>query len=371
MDIRVALTLWGAALIVAVWAALWVDRRLRRTATLYPSATELFDSLPQGLLLLDAAGLIRYANPHASRLLRLPPLPQPLPDQPWAERLQSEIGPLAAEATDGRLFIAPFDENRTMRWWVGPWEAWQVVMVEDVTDQHQSTQTMRLLMSDLSHELRTPLAALLTHLEIMRLPDIPTAARAQSLALMQGEVARMTRMVQALLALGWLESGNALEQHRIEMLPFVEGLVAQVQPQAEVRQLGLAIEAATPLPPVLGDRDRVRQLFLILLDNAIKYSRPGDRVTIHLHAQHDGIACTVCDTGAGIPAEALPQLTRRFYRANRGEDQPGSGLGLALAAEIVRRHGGHLDIESRTDGPDHGTCVRFVLPSATAKESEP
>lgn len=93
----------------------------------------------------------------------------------------------------------------------------------------------------------------------------------------------------------------------------------------------------------------------------IKYSRPGDRVIVSLGQADEGITCSVCDTGPGIPAEHLPHVTRRFYRAAPQEIE-GSGLGLALVEEILRRHQSRMEIESCTEGEETGTQVRFVLP---------
>jgi signal transduction histidine kinase len=110
----------------------------------------------------------------------------------------------------------------------------------------------------------------------------------------------------------------------------------------------------------LGNPDKLKQLFINLLDNALKYCQPGDSITVSLTAVHETVQCQVADTGAGIPAEHLPRLTEQFYRGRR--DVPGSGLGLAIVAEIVRQHNGRLSITSHTEGAEKGTAVVFTLP---------
>lgn len=112
-----------------------------------------------------------------------------------------------------------------------------------------------------------------------------------------------------------------------------------------------------------GDLDLV---FLNLLDNAVTYSRPGDRVMVSLQHIQKGVECTVCDTGPGIPAQHLPHVTRRFYRA-APQAAAGSGLGLAIVEEILRHHESRLEIESQAEGEETGTRVRFVLPVVTDK----
>jgi two-component system phosphate regulon sensor histidine kinase PhoR len=229
-------------------------------------------------------------------------------------------------------------------------------------------QSTRFLLSDLSHELRTPLATLLTHLEVLRLPQISEETRQQSVHLMQKEAARMTRLVHNLLELGSLDSGVAIEQRPVNLHAVLDQVLAQVTSQAEEQRIGLSQEVDPAIPLVIGDADRLRQVFLNLLDNAIKYSRPGDRVTVSLNqnASRDGIVCAICDTGPGIPVEHLSKITRRFYRV-ASEEVGGSGLGLALVEEILRRHRSQLEIESRTEGDHTGTCVRFVLPTLPAE----
>jgi signal transduction histidine kinase len=111
------------------------------------------------------------------------------------------------------------------------------------------------------------------------------------------------------------------------------------------------------------------QVFLNLLDNVAKHCRPGDRAVVSLERAEEGVACAVRDTGPGIPAEHLPHISRRFYRA-APQAVEGSGLGLALVEEILHRHGSRLEIESRTEGDETGTCVRFVLPVLPEEEGE-
>jgi signal transduction histidine kinase len=131
---------------------------------------------------------------------------------------------------------------------------------------------------------------------------------------------------------------------------------------AEERQVEIELIAASPQPRVLADPDRLTQVFLNLLDNAVKYARPGDRVVVELTPRHDRVACTVRDSGPGIPPEHLAHVRERLYRGRT--DVEGSGLGLALVDEILRLHRGELEIESHEDAATTGTTVRFALPIA-------
>jgi len=263
--------------------------------------------------------------------------------------------------TVGRYRTVSLPSGETVGWWVARSEGRHVVFVQDVTAQQRAEQAAGYLLSALSHELRTPIATILTHLEILQLPDISTETGQQSLRLLKTETQRMSRLVHRMLDLGRLETSAEIELGPIALLGVVEQAVAQMTPQAEERQIAISLQADTPLPLVLGNADYLLQVFLNLLDNGCKYSRLGDRVEVTLRRHQEGIECAVCDTGPGIPVEHLLHVTRRFYRANRRGTE-GSGLGLALVKEILRRHQSRLEIESRADGEETGTCARFILP---------
>ncbi len=367
LDLRGLLFGLLLSLVIAVAMAVWLDRRLRRKETTgalldvgeLPSA---LDRAPFGVLVLEGLRTCRYANSYACRLLDLAAPPCRLPEEPWIQALNEDrIAARLEPAAETRYRMVSLPSDQVVRWWVTPWGDLDLVFLLDITAQQRAEQAARHLLSDLSHELRTPLATILTHLEVLRLPDISEEIGQQSLRLLKEEAQRMARLVNDMLELGRLETTVELERRPLDLLALAEEVVAQVSPQAEERDIELSLEADTPLPPVLGDPDRLRQVFLNLLNNAITYSRPGDRVMVSLQREREGIACAVRDTGPGIPAEHLPHVTRRFYRV-APQEVAGSGLGLALVEEILRRHQSRLEIESRAEGKETGTRVRFVLP---------
>ncbi|HHH41718.1 MAG TPA: hypothetical protein ENK56_06905 [Chloroflexi bacterium] len=340
------------------------DSQLQATDALRP----VLEQAPFGWLILDGPRTCRYANAYARRLLDLAPPPAPLPDAPWAALLEEDREAARQEfVTAGRYRTVPLTDEQTIRWWVIPWGRRDVVFLQDTTSQKRAEEAAGHLLSELSHHLRTPLAAILTHLEVLSIPTLDDATAQLSLRLLKEEAHRMARLLQHMLDLGRLETRAEIERRPLDLLGIVEEAVAQITPQAEEKGVVLTMEVGTPLPLVVGDGDWLKQVFLDLLDNAVKFSRPGDRVTVSLHPEAERVLCAVCDTGPGIPAEHLPHLTRRFYRV-APQAVEGSGLGLALVAEVLRHHQSRLEIESHTEGEATGTCVRFTLPILPEEE---
>ena len=170
----------------------------------------------------------------------------------------------------------------------------------------------------------------------------------------------MSRLSNALLDLSRLQVTGQIERRPVDLLPLVQEIVAQMRPRAQEKGVDLAFESDAPLELVIGDAGRLKQVFLNLLDNALKYVRAGDRVGVSLRQGQNVVLCTVLDNGPGIPAQHLPHITKRFYRGVP-EGSGGSGLGLALVKEILRHLQSDLLIESKAQGDQTGTCVRFEL----------
>jgi signal transduction histidine kinase len=325
------------------------------------------------LLLLAKGGICQYASVQAARLLGLAADATRLPAAPWAQTLQADCEAARREGPDaGRYRSVAVPDGATaryLRWWASSLGERDLVLLLDVTPQQQAEEAARTLLNDLSHELRTPLATILTHLEVLNLPGVAEDVRGRSIALLREETRRMARLVHQMLELGRLETSATIERRPLDLLVLAEETVAQVGPQADERGIAMALEVGTPLPLALGDQDHLRRVLLNLLDNALKYSRTGDQVVLSLAPVEGGVRCAVRDSGPGIPPEHLPHLARRFYRAAPHEVE-GSGLGLALVAEILRRHGSALQVESESEGSDTGTCVWFVLPTASPPEGQ-
>jgi two-component system phosphate regulon sensor histidine kinase PhoR len=224
-----------------------------------------------------------------------------------------------------------------------------LVVLQDLTRVRRLETVRRDFISNISHELRTPLASLKALVDTLRdgaLEDPPAAQR--FLDRMETEVDALTQMVRELLELARIESGQVpFQLEQVTVAEIVSPSVERLRPQAERAKLQLTVELPPDLPPILADTERMQQVITNLVHNSIKFTPPGGAVTISATASGDEIVISVHDTGVGIPADDLPRIFERFYKADRARSGGGTGLGLAIAKHIVQAHKGRLWVESR------------------------
>jgi heavy metal sensor kinase len=219
------------------------------------------------------------------------------------------------------------------------------------------------LVADVSHELRTPLTTIQGNLDLLRrgASDDPVA-RADTLRAIADETARMRRIVNDLLLLAQADAGLQLHLQPVE----VDTLLLEVYRQAQVMAKGVTVRlGAEDQALVMGDIDRLRQLLLNLVDNAIKHSpAKSGQVTLTLSRANGWVQVGVQDNGAGISPEDLPHIFERFYRADPSRSRPGgSGLGLAIAKWVAEAHGGRIEVESQLG---KGSTFTVWLPELAA-----
>jgi heavy metal sensor kinase len=224
----------------------------------------------------------------------------------------------------------------------------------------------RRFAADASHELRTPLTALKGRIGVTLSRRRTNAEYESALQDLEHEVDRLIRLSTDLLFLVRLDQRRLpWEPGRVELSHLLQAIVEQVEPLAERKGLILTAE----IPPDIslrGDADHLIRLFLNLLANAVRYTPRGGRVAVLAQEEEGRVRVSVSDTGPGISPEHLPHLFERFYRTEtaRSRDDGGAGLGLAIAYEIARWHGGTLEVES---APGHGTTFTVQLPVQRAE----
>ena len=227
-------------------------------------------------------------------------------------------------------------------------------------DVLSATENMKNeFISSVSHELRTPLTAIKGWGETL------ASAGSQDTEMMQKgmrviikETERLAQMVEELLDFSRIQSGRlTLVKTKMDILAELEEAVLIYGERAKRENIAFVYHAPEMLPIIFGDKNRLRQVFINIIDNALKYSDSGDTVTVTAKEAEDTIEIIIADTGCGISAVDLPKVKTKFYKAN--STRRGSGIGLALANEIVMMHGGELLIDSKENV---GTTVTVVLP---------
>ena len=248
---------------------------------------------------------------------------------------------------------------------LGPDETGVAMVLHDITALRQLEQVRTEFVANVSHELRTPLTAIQGYLETLLggAMDDPAHAR-RFLEVVFRHTERLGRLLNDLTDLSNIELGRvSLHRGPIALAEVVEGTLAIIRAKADAG--GVRLEARMPadLPAVQADRDRLAQILINLVDNAVKYTPRGGQVAVEAAAGEGLVEVAVVDTGVGIPPADLPRITERFYRVDRARSRElgGTGLGLAIVKHLVAAHGGTLVIESR---PGEGTRVRVTLPAA-------
>lgn len=218
--------------------------------------------------------------------------------------------------------------------------------------------------ADVSHELRSPLTAVRGNLDLLKRGAVDDPEeRAQVVDAIDSETARMSRLVSDLLLLARQDSGVPIARHPVEL----DTLLLDIYRQALVIAKGVKVTLGSEDQAIiLGDRDRLKQVLLNLVDNAIKYTPQGGEVTLSLVKDENWVKIAVQDTGIGIAAENMPNLFDRFYRVDkaRSRDAGGTGLGLAIARSVVDAHNGKITVESQ---PGKGSTFTVWLPLPEAK----
>lgn len=239
--------------------------------------------------------------------------------------------------------------------------------MSDITEQKELDQLKDDLVATVSHELRTPLASLRGFIELLLHREFSSEKRRQFLTIMHEESMRLTRLINDFLDLQRMASGRQPYSFAtIDVAQFVRDRVALFSEEETTHPLCLAL--TEPLPRMSVDEDRLHQVLVNLVSNARKFSPPHSPVTIRVWQQGEEVIFSVKDCGVGIPAEALSQLFRKFFRVDNRATRNigGTGLGLALVKEIVEAHHGRVWVESEVGV---GSTFFFALPIASVEIS--
>ena len=325
----------------------------------------LFLHMTDGVVAFAEDGSIVHCNPAASEMLdndveimdyqSLFGTLYPLSELVQLQRPNYKEAELHIHGKFLEVYFAPFAQEG------GPGV---LTVLHDVTVQRKNEEMRKEFVANVSHELRTPLTNVRSYAETLRdSDDIPRETSNSFLDIIIGETDRMTHIVQDLLTLSRLESGRTdLKMTRFHFGDAIENVCRAVDLEAQRHRHQLCRDfSLEDLPMIIGDRDRLEQVMMNVIGNAIKYTPDGGTIRVNAGTSGSKVWMEVADNGIGIPKSDWNRIFERFYRVDkaRSRESGGTGLGLSIAREIVQRHGGTIGL---TDHQGPGTTVRIVLP---------
>lgn len=331
----------------------------------------LFLHMADGMVAFDEQGQLLQFNPAAEGMLG-----RPLGDRlryidvfPDVQVRQEDV------AKDGRSIEIDFAAGpRFLKIYFAPIrlgtdKTGLMAVLHDVTEQRKLDDSRREFVANVSHELRTPLTNVRGYAEtLMSADDIDRPTQLRFLGVISSEADRMTRIVKDLLTLTRLDY-NRMEMHMepMDLRELGQKAAQAMEGQAAGKGLFLTCTLPDALPPVLGDAERIQQVVINIITNAIKYNKPQGSICITGGTEGEQVFLRVADTGIGVPREDQKRLFERFYRVDkaRSRESGGTGLGLAIAKQIVESHGGHIGFES-----EYGQGSTFTVYLPRMKEAD-
>lgn len=334
----------------------------------------ILSSMSEGVIATEVTGRISLINPVAAEIFGLSPN-ECLGEFPHKLFAKSELSDIfhqvyvkgkilekeiswgdAESAKTLNLHLAPIrdDVNEEMRG--------VVAVINDITQLRKLESMRRDFVANVSHELKTPLTSIKGFIETLldgAIDDHDAAVRFLNISYQEAE--RLNNLIHDLLDISRLETGeNFLNLVNLRLDKMVTGIIVSLQNQ--IQDKNISVEEHLDCKNVYGDEGMLKEVFLNLIENAIKYNLPGGRVIIRSRLENNCTIVEISDNGFGIPEESLPRIFERFYRVDKGRSREmgGTGLGLSIVKHIIERHNGKVRVES-TFGK--GSCFIVTLPN--------
>lgn len=335
----------------------------------------MLSALVEAVIALDDLGKILFLNPAAERLFGVSS--SKAKNRPFLEGLRNS--PL------NDIFTRALQEHRSVKQEItihapvertlsvhavpityGEGQTGVLAAIQDITELRKLESVRREFVANVSHELKTPLTSIKGYIDTLldgALED--PAHNREFLGIIQDHANNLSQLIDDVLDLSAIEAKRV--QFRFEAVSLADVLariVKGVSPMAKAKRVAVQIKIPASLPAVKADREKLTQILLNLIDNAIKFNKTDGRVTVSANEEDGHIEIGVEDTGTGIPPEDLPRIFERFYRADKShsKDIPGTGLGLAIVKHLVEAHNGTIRVESTLG---QGSRFLFTLPKST------
>ena len=343
-----------------------LEARISALAAEQSVLSALVETLNEGVIAISPNHDVVRINETGRRLLSIDrPLPFGIDYLPREVALRSAIS-LALKGTDTEpeeVVIGGYTVSLTARRLVN---GGAVVGLFDLTPIRKMEMVRRDFVANVSHELRTPLTIIGGFAETLQDPDIPVKKRTEFARTIYGNTQRMQRIVDELLDLSRIESGHWKPRPEpVRIAEVATEVFGRVSATGEKKEIALETNIDPAASVIHADRTALEQILLNLVENAIRYTPEGGRITIASGVVRNGILLKISDTGAGIPPEHLPRIFERFYRADAGRSREagGTGLGLAIVKHLAEAHGGSVSAESAVGS---GTTVSIFFPEVAA-----
>ena len=329
--------------------------------------SNILEQIPDGILIANKENRIQFANPAATNLLdkRTEKIVGSTVSESFRHHEMIQVWQNAKESGKTHSGIIEIPRNQRFLQIIAIPDQYVpneiLLIIQDLTRLRRLETVRRDFISNLSHELRTPLASLRALTETLQdgaLDDPPAAQR--FLSRIETEVDALTQMAQELLDLSRIESGQ-IELNLQETTPqnILQCAVERMRMQAERADVHLTLDCPNELPNIQADVARIEQVLVNLIHNGIKFTSMGGTVTLSAETGLHLIRFAVSDSGIGIPADDLPRIFERFYKADPSRRSGGTGLGLSISKHLIEAHGGKIWAESREG---HGSTFYFELP---------
>ncbi|KUO78209.1 MAG: histidine kinase [Desulfosporosinus sp. BRH_c37] len=320
----------------------------------------IVESISDAVVMLSSDGLVLYANDTAKALWqenetelqeRKTLIVNFLQTMAISSNQVENFARLTLGMQVLQVVMAPMSEIEEIRG--------HVAVLRDITASLRSEKARREFLASVTHELRTPLHLIQGYLEAIQDDVIPKHQSGEYIELVLDEAKRLARLVTDLQDINWLERGQILQRVSLDLETFMSDLDQRFQGRAQ--ELGVHLEVSKGSGELFADPDRLLQVFINLLDNAMGHTPCGKTVRVLIMREEHEVRIAVQDEGEGIPKEALPFIFDRFFRVNKARSRKdgGMGLGLAIVRQIVEAHGGTIKVESDMG---EGTTFWITLP---------